>query len=258
MSNVTITAGQLFTNCEGGPAIIRVTEVHADGSVTAVHAHLANPITYLPGSLQSQVASGALTEVAPTAPAPLDIPAAVTEYIEAECRGTDRKARYAMRGEIIAALLAADPSLSNTAATFRFHNLVAEMRDNGEISAETLVRIKPVTDTAAELAARVRNGADDVTVTMATPETLALLQSISDAPEATVAGARILRRFVTDARVAELNGGTLIFGGRSEASAVRKLVRDGLLERVRETPGCRLTDAGRAWLTANSAAYRML
>lgn len=73
-----------------------------------------------------------------------------------------------------------------------------------------------------------------------------------------LAGARILRRFVTDARQAELNGGALIFGGRGEAPAARKLVRDGLMERVRETLGYRLTDTGRAWLTANSAAYRML
>lgn len=149
MSNVTITAGQLFTNCEGGPAIIRVTEVHADGSVTAVHAHLANPITYLPGSLQSQVASGALTEVAPTAPAPLDIPAAIRAYIEAEWRGASHAALSAKRGEITAALLAADPELSNTAAAFRFHKLVDEMRGNDEISAETLARIAPVAERPA-------------------------------------------------------------------------------------------------------------
>ena len=62
-------------------------------------------------------------------------------YILAEECGADAASLSAMRGEITAALLAADPGLSNTAATFRFHKLVDEMRGNGEISAETLARI---------------------------------------------------------------------------------------------------------------------
>jgi hypothetical protein len=98
-------------------------------------------------------------------------------------------------------------------------------------------------------------------VTSTTAESLAVLQAVVREQDrrasVTLAGARILRRFVTDARAAELNGGTLIFGGRGEAPAVRKLERDGLLERVRESIAYRLTDAGRVWLINNSAAYRL-
>lgn len=77
------------------------------------------------------------------APAPLDIPAAIRAYIEAEWRGASHAALSAKRGEITAALLAADPELSNTAATFRFHKLVAEMRDNDSIGADLLAQMTP-------------------------------------------------------------------------------------------------------------------
>lgn len=76
-------------------------------------------------------------------PVPLDIPGAVRAYIEAEWRGASHAALSAMRGEITAALLAADPELSNTAAGFRFHQLVAEMRDNDSIGADLLAQMAP-------------------------------------------------------------------------------------------------------------------
>lgn len=82
----------------------------------------------------------------PTPAQTLDIPAAVRRYIEAEWRGASVAALSAMRGEITAALLASDPELSNTAATVRFHKLVAEMRDNDSIGADLLAQMTRQSD----------------------------------------------------------------------------------------------------------------
>lgn len=88
-------------------------------------------------------AYNAAKKTAEPATVPLDIPVAVRAYIEAEWRGASAAALSAMRGEITAALLAADPELSNTAAGFRFHHLVAEMRDNDSIGADLLAQMEP-------------------------------------------------------------------------------------------------------------------
>jgi hypothetical protein len=70
----------------------------------------------------------------------------------------------------------------------------------------------------------------------------------------TRAGADLLDDFRRDARMAELNGGTLIFGGRVQAPAAAKLVRDGLLVRVGTSRiTYRLTEAGKAWVAEHTA-----
>lgn len=67
-------------------------------------------------------------------------------YILAEECGADTASLSAMRGEITAALLAADPELSNTAAAFRFHRLVDEMRGNDDLEP---VAVTPVAERPA-------------------------------------------------------------------------------------------------------------
>ena len=70
----------------------------------------------------------------------------------------------------------------------------------------------------------------------------------------TQAGADLLDDFRADARMAELNGGTLIFGGRVQAPAAAKLVRDGYLVRVGTSRiTYRLTEAGAAWVAEHTA-----
>jgi DNA-binding PadR family transcriptional regulator len=72
----------------------------------------------------------------------------------------------------------------------------------------------------------------------------------------TRAGADLLDEFRTSAHQAELNGGTLIFGGRVQAPAAAKLVRDGMLVRVgTSTITYRLTEAGRAWVAERTAQF---
>lgn len=63
-----------------------------------------------------------------------NIPAAVRAYIEAEWRGATPTALRGMQAEVCYALLLADSQLSADAANFRFHNLVAEMRDNDSVT----------------------------------------------------------------------------------------------------------------------------
>ena len=104
----------------------------------------------------------------------IDIPAAVRDYVEAERHGAGVIALNVAQAGIVTALMAADPSLSETAAAFRFHKLVDEMRGNDEISPETLARI-----VAAKVAAN--DGLPLNVVTKSTAETLAVLQAVSDA-----------------------------------------------------------------------------
>lgn len=63
---------------------------------------------------------------------------AIRAYIESEWSGADAVTLSGMRGGITAAILAADPELSNTAAGFRFWKLVAEMRDNDSTAPQPL------------------------------------------------------------------------------------------------------------------------
>ena len=64
--------------------------------------------------------------------------ASLRGYIQSEWCGADRASLNAMQAEITAALQAADPALSDTAAAFRFHKLLAEMRDNDAIGDSLL------------------------------------------------------------------------------------------------------------------------
>ena len=70
----------------------------------------------------------------------------------------------------------------------------------------------------------------------------------------TRAGAALLDDFRSSATQAAMNGGTLIFGGRVQAPAAAKLVRDGLLVRVGTSRiTYRLTEAGAAWVAEHTA-----
>lgn len=70
----------------------------------------------------------------------------------------------------------------------------------------------------------------------------------------TRAGADLLDEFRSSATQAAMNGGTLIFGGRVQAPAAAKLVRDGYLVRVGTSRiTYRLTEAGAAWVAEHTA-----
>jgi DNA-binding PadR family transcriptional regulator len=71
----------------------------------------------------------------------------------------------------------------------------------------------------------------------------------------TRAGADILDSFRTEATQAAANNGTLIFGGRVQAPAAAKLVRDGLLVKVGDFIAYRLTEAGQAWVAERTAQF---
>lgn len=85
--------------------------------------------------------------------APLDITAAVRDYIEAEWRGA-ALVMADKRDVILAHLLATNPNMDLTAATFRFHKLVAEARDNDSI--EPVAAAPKVAEYVAKTAAEGR------------------------------------------------------------------------------------------------------
>lgn len=104
---------------------------------------------------------------------------------------------------------------------------------------------KPLAELATEAVA-ANDGLPLNVVTKSTAETLAVLNAVT---ATTAHGARIMREF--DSANARANAGTIVIGGRHDAPAARKLLRDGLIERVRDTNVIyRATAVGRAWLAA--------